>query len=378
MALRERNQAGGPQLAAPKTVIALKGEISLHTIGRYSRCTTCAMIALLVVAGAACTAPQQQSTLPPVPEATATLASPIPASVTLPPPAPTETVPPISTTPEHRVLNVLLLGSDQRQGQSGPWRTDTIMWVTIHRDDKQVGVLSIPRDLWVSIPTVGENRINVADYYGESLKYPGGGSGLAAATLESNLRLKTDRYIRLNFEAFEQVIDAMGGITVDVDCAIEDRFIDDTAPGGFRSLKVPAGKQVMDGKTALMFARSRYGRGDIDRTRRQQRVLMGIRDRALDVEMIPRIPRIWASLKKSVDTNLTLQEVLSLALLAKDISAEQIHSRVIDFTLVTDWTTPEGAMVLLPNHQKILEAVDSLMDSPPIMEASEFPGKCPD
>ncbi len=347
---------------------------------------TAATLAVLILAGCSALAPQ---TTTPAPVAN----SPAPQAATEPAPAPTQVEPPPTSEPQptaaptepapiappaNRVLNILLLGSDQREGQTGPWRTDVIMWVTIHRDAKQVGILSIPRDLWVSIPKVGENRINVADYFGETLKYPGGGPALAADTLKNNLGLETHRYIRLNFEAFERVIDAMGGITVDVDCPIEDKFIDDSAPGGFRLLKVPAGRQVMDGKTALMFARSRHGRGDIDRTRRQQRVLMGIRNRALDVGMVPRIPRIWAALKDSVDTDLTLQEVLSLALLAKDISPEQIHSRVIDYTMVRDWTTPEGAMVLLPDRAKIMDAIAHLMDSPPLMEASKFPGTCPD
>lgn len=259
----------------------------------------------------------------------ALLAEPGPTATTPPeqsqqPAATSEPAPtPAALTP--RVLNILLLGSDQREGQSDPWRMDVIMWVTIRRDDKAVGILSIPRDLWVSTPRVGENRINVADHFGETLKYPGGGPALAADALKNDLGLHTDRYIRLNFETFERVIDAIGGITVDVDCPI-----------------------------------------------------MGIRNRALDVGMIPHIPRIWAALKDSVDTNLSLQEVLSLALLAKDIAPEQIHSRVIDYTMVRDWTTPEGAMVLLPDRAKIQDAIAHLMDSPPLMEASEFPGTCPD
>ncbi len=343
----------------------------------------CALVVLVsaIMAGCSALAPQGNVPVPPpspeVPTAAPTPVGPPPTPEPEPTAAPTSEPLP-ALPPANRVLNILLLGSDQRAGQTGPWRTDVIMWVTIHRDEKQVGILSIPRDLWVSIPRVGENRVNVADYFGETLKYPGGGPALAADTLKNNLGLETDRYIRLNFEAFERVIDAMGGITVDVDCPIEDKFIDDSAPGGFRLLKVPAGRQVMDGKTALMFARSRHGRGDIDRTRRQQRVLMGIRNRALDVGMIPRIPRIWAALKDSVDTNLTLQEVLSLALLAKDIAPEQIHSRVIDYTMVRDWTTPEGAMVLLPDRARIMDAIAHLMDSPPLMEASKFPGTCPD
>ena len=76
------------------------------------------------------------------------------------------------------------------------------MWVTIRRSEKQVGVLSIPRDLWLTIPTVGQNRINVADYYGELFDYPGGGPALVADTLHTNFGLETHRYIRLNFEAW--------------------------------------------------------------------------------------------------------------------------------------------------------------------------------
>lgn len=340
---------------------------------------TVAALLALALAGCSGLLPQAHTPAPATLAPTPAPADPAPTAAVAPEPTATPHTEPMPTPPPtNRVLNILLLGSDQREGQPGPWRTDVIMWVTIHRDEKAAGVLSIPRDLWVSIPKVGENRVNVADYFGETLQYPGGGPALVADTLRNNLGLETHRYIRLNFEAFERVIDAMGSITVDVDCPIEDKFIDDTAPGGFRLLEVPAGHQVMDGKTALMFARSRHGRGDIDRTRRQQRVLMGIRDRALDVGMIPRIPRIWAALKDSVDTNLTLQEVLSLALLAKDIAPQQIHSRVIDYTMVRDWTTPEGAMVLLPDRAKIMDAIAHLMDSPPLMEASEFPGTCPD
>jgi LCP family protein required for cell wall assembly len=351
---------------------------------RWTLYAACALMAL-IVAAAGCSALLPQSTSPTseptalpthAPEDTPT-PEPLIPDATAALPLSTETIVPIPVTPGQNTLNILLLGSDQRQGQAGPWRTDVIMWVTIHRDTKQVGIVSIPRDLWVSIPKVGENRINVADYYGETLKYPGGGPALVADTLKNNLGLESDRYIRLNFEAFEQVIDAMGGVTVLVDCAVEDNFIDPTYPGGLRPLRVSAGTQVMDGKTALMFARSRHGRGDIDRTRRQQRLLMAIRDRALDVEMIPRIPRIWVSLKKSVDTDLSLQEILSLALLAKDISADQIHSRVMDYTMLRDWTTPAGAMVLLPDRAKIKDAIEHLMDSPPLMESSRFPGTCP-
>jgi LCP family protein required for cell wall assembly len=351
---------------------------------RWTLCIACGLLAFMVaLAGCSTLLPQAASPTaePAAPPITVRVETPTvpapPVEETAAPSIPAETIEPLPIIVEDRVLNILLLGSDQRQGESGPWRTDVIMWVTIHRDTKQVGILSIPRDLWVSIPKVGENRINVADYYGETLKYPGGGPALVADTLKNNLGLETDRYIRLNFEAFEQVIDAMGGVTVQVDCPVEDNFIDPTYPGGLRPLRVSAGTQVMDGKTALMFARSRHGRGDIDRTRRQQRVLMGIRDRALDVEMIPRIPRIWVSLKKSVDTDLSLQEILSLALLAKDISADQIHSRVMDYTMLRDWTTPAGAMVLLPDRAKVKDAIEHLMDSPPLMESSRYPGTCP-
>lgn len=292
---------------------------------------------------------------------------------------PDPTSPPfVFPTASHSETNILLIGVDKRGDGDTTWRTDTIMWVSVRRSPDQIGIVSIPRDLWLDIPRIGKNRVNVADYYGETLKYPGGGPGLLADTIKNNLGLKVDRFVRLDFQAFEKVVDSMGGITVDVDCPVYDKFYDSSAPNGYRILDVKSGRQRMDGVTALMYARSRHGNSDPDRARRQQRVLLGVRERALQVNVLPRIPQLWASLSKSVKTDLSLPDILSLAVFATQMDQSGIRGVVIDLTMTSNWTTPQGWMVLLPDMPKIRQAIGSLFDGPSLIETTAKPSdRCP-
>jgi len=257
-------------------------------------------------------------------------------------------------------VNILLLGTDKRPSEPGPSRTDTIILLTIDPGTKTAAMLSIPRDLWVSIPGYPEGRINTAHFIGERDKYPGGGPALAKKTVQYTLGIPVHYYIRVNFDGFERLVDSIGGITINVQEAIHDtKFPDNNY--GYITVDIPTGVQHMDGKVALQYARSRHGSSDFVRSRRQQQVIKAIRDKvfALDIPLT-KIPEMLKIMGDSVQTDLSLNEMYSLAKLARDIPLDKIPGAVIDETMTTSQITPEGADVLIPDRARIRDLVTEL------------------
>jgi LCP family protein required for cell wall assembly len=265
-------------------------------------------------------------------------------------------------------LNILLMGCDKGDLQQKLWRTDTMIVLAVDPQRGMVGALSIPRDLWVDIPGFEADRINTVDALGERAPYPGGGSALVKRTLEENLGIQIDHYVRVDFQGFIQAIDALGGISVDVDCPIEDRFPDPDSPTGFYDMAIMTGTQQMDGELALRFARSRYGKGDFDRSRRQMKVLLAVRDRALQLNALPSLPVLWLDLQSSIQTDLDLPLILSLAQMATEIQPDDIRGSVLDYSLTENWTTPKGYQVLLPRRDQIQEAWYGIFDASPVAQ----------
>ncbi len=290
------------------------------------------------------------------------------ASLTLTP-TPTPTATPIPTplpVPEG-VISIMLLAGDRLPGQTA-WRTDSIIYVRINPTTKVVGMLSIPRDLWVYIPNHGYDRINTADYQGESEGYPGGGPALLNETLLMNLGIGFDRYIRVNFEGFKEIINILGGIDVDVECSVELWGADPEVPGGWKQIGfVPAGMQHMDGETALRYAQCRYNTPVFDRDRRQQKVLFAIRDRVLELGiagLVPRALELLTTMRDMVQTDLGPSEIVTLAQLVPQVRPSNVHRRVIDLSMAPQWTTPQGAWVMLPDRGKIAPVIMGLLDPP--------------
>jgi LCP family protein required for cell wall assembly len=165
--------------------------------------------------------------------------------------------------------NTLILGLDRRPDQGTVVRSDTMMVLTTHPPDASVGLLSIPRDLYVEIPGRGTSRINTAHFWGES-QAAGNGPLLAMATVEHNFGVPIHHYVRVDFEGFRAVVDAVGGI----DIVVEEPIVDDAYPSedyGTIRIEIPAGPQHMDGETALRYARSRHSSSDFDRARPSSR-----------------------------------------------------------------------------------------------------------
>ncbi len=251
-------------------------------------------------------------------------------------------------------INILLLGTDQRPGQSN-WRTDTIILLTINQSEKTVGMLTIPRDLYVNIPSIGKQRINTADFYGEYYHYPGGGPNLIKTTIEQNLGIRVHYYVRGGFDAFRQAIDLLGGVDIAVDCPLyEQDFYDDY---GHATLNFQPGMQTMDGVTALRYARSRYTTNDYDRGRRQRQVILAMWDKATSLNLLPKWPQLFQEMSGSIQTDLSPTELAALAYIGTQLKMDKIKSRAIDNRTTIPYTTPEGAMVLLPNAEKIHSAL---------------------
>ncbi len=256
-------------------------------------------------------------------------------------------------------VNILVMGIDERGFEKGPWRTDTMMIATVDPVTLQAGVLSIPRDLWVSIPEFKEARINTAHFYGDAYKYPGGGPALAMKTVEVNLGIKPQYYVRINFDGFVRLIDLIGGVDIEVEKPINDPTYPAYDNYGYDPLYIPAGLQHFDGELALKYVRTRHGSSDFSRARRQQQliraVLKKLKDPVVLAKLLPKASEIFDIMGNTVQTDLTRDEILALANLALKIEPDTIRFGVIDEKCTSPFVTADGQQVLLPNMEKIRE-----------------------
>ncbi len=261
-------------------------------------------------------------------------------------------------------VNVLLLGIDRREGEVGPWRTDTMIVATLDPKTKTAGMLSIPRDLYVPIPYpgLGENRINTANFYGALNKYPGGGPALAKKTVEYNLGIPVHFYVLIDFQGFKKIVDTLDGIDIDVPAPIDDPEYptDDYLT---QTIHIPAGHVHMDGDLALKYARTRHTTSDFDRSKRQMQILKAMRDKALKLDMLPKVPQLYAQFKDTIETDMTLQQMLALAPLAKEVRTDNIKSRAIDQTMTYEIRLNNGADVLWPIRDKIAVVVNEVFSA---------------
>jgi len=244
---------------------------------------------------------------------------------------------------------VLLLGSDQRFG-SGGGRTDTILLVTINPADNSVNITSFPRDLYVYIPGGNNNRINTA--------FGRGGFETLASTFEYNLGVRPDYYALINFWSFTNLIDDLGGIDVNASQPLSEH----TARGWFN---IPAGITHMSGATALYYSRSRKSTSDFDRNRRQQEVVTAVIDKLISLYTISKIPEVYQAYVNSVTTNIKLKDVISLIPVAARFTKNQkIRRYYIGRKQVSNWVTPGGGQVLLPNQAAVMDVMRKALNSP--------------
>lgn len=291
-------------------------------------------------------------TLPPVtpnpetPSPSKPLISPTPTPIWGDFPAPTQLssteipppMPEIAFGPD--VVNILLLGSDKRPN-SGGFRTDAIMVVSVDPSDGTATLLSIPRDLYVYIPGWRMDRINTAIVRG--------GIEMAKQAIQYNFGIPVDGWARMNFDGFISAIDTLGGITVEATA-----FTRDECRGEILTYQ-PGGSYTMDGGEALCYVRMRKWGGDFDRMRRQQEVVRAVFSKLLTLNGLARIPQLYNQFYTTFFTDLELTELLPLVPAAVQIGTDptRISHFSVDRDLVDSWRTPSGGAVLLPKRLEI-------------------------
>jgi LCP family protein required for cell wall assembly len=282
-------------------------------------------------------------------------------------------------------LNILLIGSDQRP-KDGTFNTDTLIVASIDPVTKQVAMFSLPRDSsGIPLPN-GPLRNAFGPTYGPPAKINNlftrirnrpdlvagnsrtrGFNGLKLV-LGNLYGLDIKYFVEVNFEGFKQVVDAMGGVTINVQVPVVDnKYPSDT--GRTARVYIPAGIQHMTGAEALVYARSRHESDDFDRGARQQRVISSMREQADVATIIPRIPELIAALKSTVRTDIPQSELAKLAGLASGVDTKNIRSYVFSFPRYGTQTGPNAPVYLyLPDVGKIRAAVANAFKVDPKLE----------
>jgi LCP family protein required for cell wall assembly len=281
-----------------------------------------------------------------------------------------------------RTQNILVLGSDNRLDMEA-WRTDSIMVVVIDPKVGQVGIVSIPRDLYVEVPgyNKGKERLNAVAYIGEKLDYPGGGPALVQRVVEEQLSIPTQHYVIIHQDGLIKLVDALGGVTVNLDCPLYEATPDAKSPDGIKTFTLPAGPVQLDGVTAKKFATYRYVQTDFGRVQRQQQLIWAIRNRVLQANLLPKIPELWRALSDTFTTDLDLPAVLKLARLASRLQARDVHGMQLGNNLVEPFTTDEGWQVLvLKDKTLVQEKLAGLFSSQSLAQTGKggtATGECP-
>ncbi|MBI3738662.1 MAG: LCP family protein, partial [Chloroflexi bacterium] len=309
------------------------------------------------------TTPSPTPTEPPQPSPTVDLSSLFPTAAAPPVPDVSGEGPtPLPPLTDNETVNFLLIGRDQ--GSTTTFRTDTMVIVILWPKDGQVSMISIPRDLWVYIPTIGMQRINTAYEFGMNTD-AGGGDALLKDTIAYHLGIRIDHTAMVQFDGFRKIVDTLGGIDVPVACPYTDWHLIDPSYDPYNEnnwslYTVQPGVNHMDGDLALWYARSRLKSSDFDRGRRQQEVLRALFTQILKTDTLSRIPQLYNDFSSTVITDLGLADLLKLALYAPKLTNANIRSYYIRPPYVTSWTTPAGAAVLLPQDpdltQMLIEA----------------------
>jgi polyisoprenyl-teichoic acid--peptidoglycan teichoic acid transferase len=228
-------------------------------------------------------------------------------------------------------LNVLVLGVDEQPNSEVEGsRTDTIMLVQVVPGTGEVKLLSVPRDLLVEIEPGVEDRFNAAYSYG--------GIDQTMRALQSYAQVPVEHYVVVDFEGFRDVINAMGGVEVDVEDEIPPKY------------GIKDGLQTLNGAQALFYARYRKtDGGDIDRIERQQRLIAALRSKALGWDTVSRVPEISRVMNRNVETNLGFDQAVSLGrvLISRGRDAQMTSAQLKG----TPKTLPNGNQVLVPNQE---------------------------
>ncbi len=271
--------------------------------------------------------------------------------------------------------NILLMGSDLRPNDP-TWlpSTDVMMILFLDTTNQRAALLSIPRDTVVAIPHHGAFRINYVYQYGLRSHGPSGGAEMVKQVLSDDLNIRIDHWALIDFTGFEKIVDTLGGIDVHVACSLEDTLDD-------QHFVIPAGDVRMDYVTAKRYVQSRYSTSDTSRNFRQQRVLWAIAEKGLQLNALDKVPTLWNQLHESIQTDMTLFDLVSLIPAAYTLDLrnhpERIHARVLEYPAVYPFIANYGAWLYMPNYDVIGEELDRIFESPEVAQNAAGPGECP-
>lgn len=277
-------------------------------------------------------------------------------------------------------INILLMGIGGA-GHDGPLLTDTMIVMAIRPAEKKVGLFSIPRDLVVDM---GGNyhfrKINSANALGELPDKPSSGTVFATQTVESLIGAPIDYFVRVDFNGFAELVDALGGIDIHVDTAFTD-YEYPTTNHGYQTIRFPAGWQHMNGATALTYVRTRHGNNgegsDFARSKRQQKMLEAFREKLFSISTLLNpavVTNALSTLGKHVQTNFQVWELVRLATVGRTLDRSNIVNRVLDTTpegLLKITTGLDGAYILEPrsgHYQDIQDAFANLFHDQALLE----------
>ncbi len=263
-------------------------------------------------------------------------------------------------------VTLLLMGLDYDDTEERRLpRTDSMMVVSMDPQTRTAGLMSIPRDTWTNIPGFDYAKINTAYFLGESYKLPGGGAGLAVQTVESFLGVPINYYAQIDFDAFVKFIDELGGIDIHVPKKIKVSLLGaytvhsgDGKTFSREEKTLKPGVQKLDGATALAYARDRHtDGGDFDRAFRQQQVVQAVREKVLNLNMLPTLiakaPKLYSELSSGIHTNLSLDQIVQLALYASQVPTGNIRYGLLGPDSSLTGMSPDGQAILIPIMEKV-------------------------
>jgi LCP family protein required for cell wall assembly len=239
-------------------------------------------------------------------------------------------------------INILVAGVDRRP-QGGDQNSDVIILVHVDLINKRVAAISIPRDLWVDIPGVGQDKINSAYNYGIKATPDDPAAGIAKLrdTVETLFGVPVDGYVLFDFNGFKTVVDELGGVDINVPYKI----VDDQYPTedyGVKTVTFEAGEQHMDGETALEYVRTRHADSDDCRRGRQMQVMMALFGNGKSLSSIAKIQPLILALGKTIQTSFPLDQQLTLARLGLEMNQDEIRYTVLGADLLTGGPLYDG------------------------------------